>query len=86
MNGESSAGHGLAAAGFAAFAVGCCAAVPLIAAALGGLTAGAVFRVAVGAIALAVGTAVVLLIRSRRVCSRPDTGVSAELPAEDPRG
>lgn len=72
---DSRSGAGLAAVGLGALAVACCGAVPLLVAALGGVTAGAVFGIAAGAIALVAGAVAVVVIRRRhRACARTEPG------------
>ena len=55
--------NGVAGIGVAAFAVVCCAALPLLAALIGGLTAGAVAGIGAGAVA---GIGLFVLARSAR--------------------
>lgn len=64
---DSRARHTLAAAGIAAVAIACCAALPIAAGVLGGVTVAAVLGAAAGAVsALAIGGAALWIIRRRR--------------------
>jgi Flp pilus assembly protein protease CpaA len=63
----------IAVVGARLFAVACCAGIPAIAAALGGVAGGAVIGLAAGAItAVVLGTVALLLVRGRRRRARQD--------------
>jgi membrane protein implicated in regulation of membrane protease activity len=70
-SGKSDAWGGLAAVGGIALVIGCCGAVPLVAALAGSIAVGAVLGIAVGAAALTVLVALLLLRRRRRACETP---------------
>jgi zinc transporter ZupT len=85
-DGASGARTGIAALGASALAIGCCAAAPLVLAALGGVALGAILGVAGGVLAVAALLALVPLIRRRRSCERPgagDSGRSGHRPASE---
>ncbi|MGH2993641.1 MAG: hypothetical protein ACRDL1_08900 [Solirubrobacterales bacterium] len=84
--GASGARTGLAAVGATAFAIGCCAAVPLALAAFGGATVGALLGVAAGLVALAVVSILATVIYGRRRCNVPgerDTTTRDASPASE---
>jgi len=65
--------RGLAALGIAAFAVVCCAALPLLVGLLGAIALGSVLGFGVGALAVVIVSALVLARgRRQRACAPPD--------------
>lgn len=83
---------GLAALGIAAFAVVCCAALPLLAAIAGGAALGAVLGIGAGVVAAGLLVGLVVVRIRRRACVRPapspladdDDGASARARARKP--
>lgn len=69
IQGGAAARTGLAGLGVTAFAVACCAALPLAAGALGGLALGAWLGIGAGLVALAVATLALVVARRRRRCA-----------------
>ena len=74
--GEASPKGGLAAVGFGALAVACCAGGPLIGGLFGGIALGSVFGVGAGVLALSLVAAVVIVrVRGRRAPGAPRVGM-----------
>ncbi len=68
--------RGLAALGVAAFAVVCCAGLPLLAGLLGGIALGSVLGVGVGALAVVIVSALIVARgRRQRACAPPDVAM-----------
>ncbi len=75
-DGEASPKGGLAAVGFGALAVVCCAGGPLIVGVIGGIALGTVFGVGAGVLALSLVAAVVIVrVRGRRAPGAPRVGM-----------
>ncbi|MCA1699057.1 MAG: hypothetical protein LC790_09220 [Actinobacteria bacterium] len=67
--------RGLAGLGIAAFAVVCCAGLPLLAGLLGGIALGSVLGVGVGALAVVIVSVIVARGRRQRACAPPDVAM-----------
>lgn len=77
-NGGSSPRAGLAAVSLAAFAIGCCAALPLVAAFAGSIALGTVLGVGAGVVALTVMVALLVLRARRRAACEMGNRIAVE--------